>query len=646
MALESLRKGAKSWVAAVFIGLLILSFAVWGIGDMFRASSGDAVARVGKTEVSIGRFYQIFERSVRDRSIAQPGYSYADAQAEGLDRQVLFQLMGSAAIQEAGKRLGVEASDTMVADALRQEEVFRGPTGAFSPELYVRALEQQGLERQEFEQNLREDLTQTLLLFAISQGLGVPDAYFDTMLSYQIERRRVASFTITADQVGALPAPLAEDLQAFYQDNSERFRLPELRAATLLIASEQAIAASLEPSEEAVRARYERQLATFTEPETRTIRRLVFPTRAEAEEALAAAQAGTTLEALAEGAGQDPASIDLGPVRRGASILDEAMLAAAFAAPQAGLLPEPVQGALAWAIVSVDAITPETVEPFEAVRDGLAAQLAAQEARTRLSDLRDEAEDLLAQGDQIDQIAEQIGLTTLTIPEVTRNGFDRAGNALAALAGYDNLLEELFFLEENIESDVLVLPDGGFALARVTEIQPSRVPPLEEIRAQVEAAYSEEKALAQLALLVDERRRSLADPTIEALAESFGATVDRPEPVMRSQVTESLDVPVIADLFRARPGDIVTGPALTAPPAEGGESVPTLAVATVEELLGPDEQIAQGPFIDQLRFVLDEAVAQEFEGQFVAGLQQDFGTRINERNVQAVIRARTGQQGL
>src|SRR5215213_4186029 len=54
--LTGLRKAGQSWlgkaVVAVLFGLLIVSFAIWGIGDIFRATPQAAVARVGETEIT------------------------------------------------------------------------------------------------------------------------------------------------------------------------------------------------------------------------------------------------------------------------------------------------------------------------------------------------------------------------------------------------------------------------------------------------------------------------------------------------------------------------------------------------------------------------------------------------------------------
>ena len=57
--LEALRKATANWIAKLFIGLLVLSFAVWGVADIFGGYGRRTVAKVGDTEIS----YQDFQTS-------------------------------------------------------------------------------------------------------------------------------------------------------------------------------------------------------------------------------------------------------------------------------------------------------------------------------------------------------------------------------------------------------------------------------------------------------------------------------------------------------------------------------------------------------------------------------------------------------
>ena len=60
--LDLMRRGVKTWVAKILLGLLILSFAVWGIGDIFLGSAHSTVGAVGETEVDADRYARMIRR--------------------------------------------------------------------------------------------------------------------------------------------------------------------------------------------------------------------------------------------------------------------------------------------------------------------------------------------------------------------------------------------------------------------------------------------------------------------------------------------------------------------------------------------------------------------------------------------------------
>ena len=66
--LSVLRESVGGWVAKIFIGLLALSFAVWGIADVFSGYRGTALAVVGEQEITVDEFNFAFQRSIRTLS--------------------------------------------------------------------------------------------------------------------------------------------------------------------------------------------------------------------------------------------------------------------------------------------------------------------------------------------------------------------------------------------------------------------------------------------------------------------------------------------------------------------------------------------------------------------------------------------------
>ena len=67
--MQGIRKAGQSWlgkiVVAVLFSFLILSFAVWGIGDMLRGATRQTVASVGSTEISAVAFRDAYQQELQ-----------------------------------------------------------------------------------------------------------------------------------------------------------------------------------------------------------------------------------------------------------------------------------------------------------------------------------------------------------------------------------------------------------------------------------------------------------------------------------------------------------------------------------------------------------------------------------------------------
>ncbi|MGH6815606.1 MAG: SurA N-terminal domain-containing protein, partial [Hyphomicrobiaceae bacterium] len=124
--LDALRRGAGSWVAKVFLFVLVISFAVWGVADVFRGYGQGALARIGNFEISTDEFRQAYQREIDNlgRRIGQR-LTPEQARAFALDRYVLLQLIGMAAIESHANKLGLRLSDEAIVDGVQRSAAFQ-----------------------------------------------------------------------------------------------------------------------------------------------------------------------------------------------------------------------------------------------------------------------------------------------------------------------------------------------------------------------------------------------------------------------------------------------------------------------------------------------------------------------------------------
>ena len=112
--LRGMRKASSNWlgktIMAVVMGVLIISFGIWGIADIFRGFGQSTLAKIGHTEISTEQFRQLYTDRLQQigRQFGRP-LTMDQARAFGLDRQVLQQTIAEAALDEEARRLGSRA---------------------------------------------------------------------------------------------------------------------------------------------------------------------------------------------------------------------------------------------------------------------------------------------------------------------------------------------------------------------------------------------------------------------------------------------------------------------------------------------------------------------------------------------------------
>ena len=174
--MAALRAFAKSPFAAVLMGLLIVSFGIWGVRDVFHVRISDAVVKAGSREIRSAEFKQRFTQQLQQYQ-QQTGQAVTVDQAaqQGVVQQALEDMANEEAMLEAIRRSGIQASDQLVLEQVRKIPAFFNPvTGAFDEDSYERLLGSRNLTPVQFQQDLRDQLSMVHFTSALAAGLKAP----------------------------------------------------------------------------------------------------------------------------------------------------------------------------------------------------------------------------------------------------------------------------------------------------------------------------------------------------------------------------------------------------------------------------------------------------------------------------------------
>ena len=211
--LDTLRAGAKSWISKLLIGLLVISFAIWGIsGDLLNVG-GDRVATVGDQKVSIEAFDTAYRRELDriGRSIGRP-LSTIEGASLGIPGQVLGRLIAEAALNQTAEDLNLGVTDEELVRLIQSAPAFQAPGGGFDRNRLVQILQANGLTEDQFVEERRALEERLQIAEAISGGLTTPQPMLEAFNQHAKEERSAQYIVLDQTAAGEIAPPSDEEL--------------------------------------------------------------------------------------------------------------------------------------------------------------------------------------------------------------------------------------------------------------------------------------------------------------------------------------------------------------------------------------------------------------------------------------------------
>jgi peptidyl-prolyl cis-trans isomerase D len=626
--LEAIRNAAQGVVGkaimTLVMGLIIVSFVIWGVGDMLRGFTATTVASVGGAKISAQEYRVAYDRTIQQyqRRLRRP-FTNEEARQIGLDRSVLQRLLSEAAVDEEGRKLGLDISDDALREIITSNPDFRDKSGAFDPGRLAGALRDMDMTERGFVSELRKQALRQFIVAALTTGSAAPKAEVKAEADYQGQSRGIDYFLLPAAAAGEIGAPSEEALKTFFNDRKASYRAPEFRAIDVLALEPDTIANPAEVSDADAQAAYEKIAGKdpkFGAPEKRDLQQVLFPDEADAAAAEVKLKAGASFDDLVKDRGLKPEDTDLGETTKD-GILDKAEADAVFALPQGG-----VSGVLKSqfgpVIVRVKGITPSTVKPFAEVADEVKRQVSASRAGDKIQALHDKIEDLRVSGKSLLEAAKAVGLTGESIAAVDAQGRDPQGEPVK-LPDQADLLRAAFASDVGLDEAPINTKDGGFVWFDVAKIDPAHDLTFEQAKPEVEKQWRAEEVDKALASKADDLVKQIkAGASVADAAKSAGAEVESAQDIHRAEQT-SLPEAVVAAIFRE--------------PADGAGSAATpdgRVLFKITSDRSPPVDFADAR-VEAMVSKLDPATRESLLDQYVEALRRTLGVVVHPEALQA-----------
>jgi len=543
----------------VIVAAFVASLFIFGTSARDGGAARDSVATVNGEKISVERYqrrYQeylsMYAQMMRDR------FSPEMAERMGLPQQVVEDLvLESLAVQKAqGEGLGL--TDEELNAQIHTFPAFQ-EGGRFTLKRYEEVLRRLGYTKAGFEDEMRRRLTRSKVESAVRGGVKVSDSEIEQAYVQQREEARAEWALVELAPLIAAQTATDEELQAYVKEHGPELRQPERRKVQYVAIG---LKEFTKPATDAeVEKYYAEHGQEFEMPKKARAAHILVrvsetggseaedKAKAKIADVIRRAKAGEDFAKLAREVSEDPGTKDkggdLGLVGKGEMV--PAFEQAVFELKKGDVSPEPVRTPFGYHAIKVSEVQDGGKKPLKEVaapiRERLQAEAADRGARARADEVRTT---LLGAGDFTAE-AKKLGLTThdATIARKQSGPF----------AGADTMEEAAFNLSLGGVSAPVKTP-AGWVVIKNLESLPAAVPPLTEIRAQVEAGVKRQKAEA----VAVQKAKQLADEAkqgdFQTAAKKIGAQTGQTPRFSRTKPAERLPGDVMVAALQATAGAI------------------------------------------------------------------------------------------
>ena len=503
--LQDIRDKATSWVAYIIIGLLILSFALWGIGEYFSGGPARPVAIINGNDItSLQLNQQVQQRKQMLQSILGENYQQQYPDENALRLQVVQDMVQTELLRQEVDDAGYAMSDASLIKRIQEIPQFQ-KDGKFDPELYKRLLESQRLNQAQWENELREQNKLRQFENSLATSSFIPKAELQRFQSITEQTRdfKYALVTIQADEVTVSE----EEIQKYYDENKQLFKTPEQVKLSYIELKEQDIADSTNVSADEAKSIYDSQLERYMSAELRKASHIMFKVPSdlgedaiEWDEAIETANSlvdqlkdGADFAELAKQHSEDTLSAekggDMGFIAPGDFTSKE--LEDALFALEIGENSKPVRTEQGVQILQLTEIQEPEQQSFESVREKIINEHKGQIAQARFIEVADEIANLVVeQPDDLEEASESFELPIKQTEFLTSG----SKNDIFAYPKIKNVAFSNDVIVEKLNSDLIQVADGHAIAFRVAEHKESAQKQLADVNEDIKNLLKVRKA--------------------------------------------------------------------------------------------------------------------------------------------------------
>lgn len=589
--LERIREGSQGVVAKAILVLVILTFALAGIGSYLGGSTEVASVIVNGETISKAQVDNEFakERSNLERQYGEMFKMIANnpTYMENVRKGVEERLIAQALISQTAADMDLRVGDDEIKKNIRDMKEFH-VDGQFNNERYLSLVRSAGYRVEQFRELLRVDLTRQQLMGAVIGSDFVLNNEAKQIAKLEKQLRDIRYIDINAADFLAEVSASDDEIADYYDVNSGQFTTQEQLSLEYVELKVADLLSRVSVEESKVREQYESSLSQYQSPERRRVSHISFElgedeaaAQEKAQAALARVNAGEDFASLAKELSEDTLSGEEGGDLDWMTLDDEDAFTKAVFALENGATSDIVTTDSDLHIIKITDLEPAATKAFDEVAGEIKDELLFEAAKEYFYELQQQLTDTtFAVPENLTEAAAEIESDVKSTALFTRN-------SVPADVNYPGVIDAAFseqVLGENVNSDVIDISPEHLMVVRKKEHIPSEVKPMSDVKEQIVNILKQQKA------------SELAKEKAEQYLVSWqaGESIDGVTVVEKSDVSRSsrdIDNAIVTAAFKMAKGE--SNDAQLVSTSQGQAVVDLVAVKEANDVAADLESVIQ-----------------------------------------------------
>ena len=614
--ISTFSKMHNSLFTKIILSVTALSFmSLFGVsGYINTANSNKPVIKVDDLEISQSEFNFMLQKELAKlKEMDSESPEEAEAQKAEISAELAKIKLDDLLLENTMKKFKVDVSDNLISQIIQISPQFMN-NGQFDREMYKWYLNKNNMTEQDLIAEIKRNIGRKILIETQISGFNVPEVLQKQMQKVLGQRRTFKYIKLAHDAAKVERQPSQEELDQYYEDFNEEFRIPEKRDIKILSLPLETIENSINVSDDDINTYYKEHIEEYEQPEKRHVLQMVFENEADAKNAMTKLSSKDFMD-VAKESGQSEEDTDFGEVAKSDLSDDLAHIVFSLNKGQTSQ-PENINGS--WQILKVTDIVPANITPREQANAQIKKTIQEEKAYDGSYELMTRLEDKLGAGSSLEDIANEFNISLADIKNLSEDGFsDNTNPHLADLLKNKDVIDAAFSYNAG-EISQTIEGDDGLIIVEVEKIHESHIQPENEVVDKITKLWLESEKVSITQELADNINHDLeAGDTLKEVADRYKLPVMKTMPITRGETFADLNFNDMKNLFSTDKGEVKI--------IQHGEDY---LIAASNEIYDDSASLTQEDK-EFLKQALQAEMTQEMSDALLHGYAKDYKVEVN-----------------